>query len=192
MGHHGQYTGKEKEPTLVLEAVASYDLWIWHAFFGLPGSLNDINILDQSPLFTKLQDGIGPDVNFKVNGNDYLIGYYLSDGIYPPWATLIQTISNPVGKKNKHFAKMQEAYRKDIEHAFGVLQLRFAIIRNPGRLWKLDDLWTIMMAAVLLHNLIIEDERDTPLAQQFDYHTLDTQSNDPPPPRSRDGQQVPA
>ena len=101
MAHHGQYTGKEKEPTLILEAVALYDLWIWHSFFGLPGALNDLNVLDQSPIFQKLQDGQGLAINYKVNGNDYNLGYYLSDGIYPPWATLIQTISNPFGKKNK-------------------------------------------------------------------------------------------
>lgn len=29
-------------PTVILEAVASYDLWIWHALLGLPGALNDI------------------------------------------------------------------------------------------------------------------------------------------------------
>ena len=102
IAHHGQYTGKEKEPTLILEAVASYDLWIWHAYFGLPGSLNDINVLDQSPLFQDIQDGNGPDVNFTVNGTQYNMGYYLSDGIYPPWATLIQTISNPVGEKKRY------------------------------------------------------------------------------------------
>ena len=45
-----------KVPTIILEAVASYDLWIWHAFFGLPGSLNDINILDRSPVFQELYD----------------------------------------------------------------------------------------------------------------------------------------
>jgi hypothetical protein len=32
----------------MLEAVASLDLWIWHAFFGVAGSNNDINVLDQS------------------------------------------------------------------------------------------------------------------------------------------------
>ena len=42
----GMYTGHCHEPTIILEAVASYDLWIWHAFFGMPGSLNDINVLD--------------------------------------------------------------------------------------------------------------------------------------------------
>ena len=43
----GMYAcGDHREPSLILEAVASYDLWIWHAFFGLPGSHNDINVLD--------------------------------------------------------------------------------------------------------------------------------------------------
>jgi hypothetical protein len=54
---HGSYIGKEKEPTVDLEAAASYRLCIWHAFFGLPGTLNDINILDQSPAFEQLQGG---------------------------------------------------------------------------------------------------------------------------------------
>ncbi|KAH9444184.1 hypothetical protein Pst134EB_033141 [Puccinia striiformis f. sp. tritici] len=183
---HGQYTGKEEEPTIVLEAVASYDLWIWHAFFGLPGVMNDINILDQSPIFQKLQDGVCPNIEFKVNGHEYSLGYYLTDGIYPPWATLIQTISAPVGKKNKFFAKRQEACRKDIERAFGVLQARFAIIKNPGRFWSLTDLWTIMMAAVLLHNMIIEDERDSDFESNFNYFQPNPPSADPPPDPSTD------
>jgi hypothetical protein len=41
----GIYCGHVKEPTIILEAVTSNDLWIWHAFFGLPGSNNDINVL---------------------------------------------------------------------------------------------------------------------------------------------------
>jgi hypothetical protein len=39
--------GKEGAATVVLEAIATHDLWIWHAFFGLPGTLNDINIIDR-------------------------------------------------------------------------------------------------------------------------------------------------
>ena len=31
--YHGMYTGHVHRPTIVLEAVASYDLWIWHSFF---------------------------------------------------------------------------------------------------------------------------------------------------------------
>ena len=44
--YHGMYTGHVHRPTIVLEVVASYDLWIWHAFFSMPRSNNDINVLD--------------------------------------------------------------------------------------------------------------------------------------------------
>jgi hypothetical protein len=33
------------DPSMILEVMASKDLWIWQPFFELPGSLNDINVL---------------------------------------------------------------------------------------------------------------------------------------------------
>ncbi|XP_020256304.1 uncharacterized protein LOC109833153 [Asparagus officinalis] len=50
----GQYSGRHGGPTIILEEVASYDLWIWHAYFDLPGSNNDINVLQSSNLFDNL------------------------------------------------------------------------------------------------------------------------------------------
>ena len=55
----GQFEGKEKKTTIVLEAVASKNLRIWHAFFGTPGALNDINVLNRSPLFVDFIRGMG-------------------------------------------------------------------------------------------------------------------------------------
>ncbi|XP_021972042.1 uncharacterized protein LOC110867222 [Helianthus annuus] len=115
----GQYTrGDHGHPTLILEAVASQDLWIWHSFFGLPGSLNDLNVLYQSTIFSDVVNGIGPDTRFTVSGIEYRRGYYLADGIYPSWATIVKTISFPEDEKRKKFAKHQEAARKDIERCF--------------------------------------------------------------------------
>lgn len=54
---------------------------------------------------------------------------------------------------------MQEGARKDVERAFGVLQKRFAIVRNPARLSKHRDVITVMRGCIILHNMIIEDER---------------------------------
>ncbi|KAL1349731.1 hypothetical protein AAHE18_07G178000 [Arachis hypogaea] len=56
----------------------------------------------------------------------------MSDGIYPEWATFVKSISKPQGDKRKLFAQYQEGQRKDVERAFGVLQVRFAIIRGPA------------------------------------------------------------
>lgn len=155
----GQYKGKEKKPTVVLEAVASQDLWIWHAYFGCPGTLNDISILKRSPIFHQLANNDSPDVEFKVNGNSYSMGYYLADGIYPDYATLINTMKAPSSPKEKLFAKRQEAVRKDVERAFGVLK-NFAILQIGTRLHYMEDLSNVMLACIIMHNMIIEDERD--------------------------------
>jgi hypothetical protein len=88
------YRGHKKEPTIILEAVASKDLWIWYAFFGMPGSHNDIIVLQRSPIFARLAKGEGPQVNYNINGHDYSLGYYLADGIYPSWVTFVKTIQS--------------------------------------------------------------------------------------------------
>lgn len=165
----GQYKGHKEDPTIILEAVASNDLWIWHAFFGLPGSHNDINVLHRSPLFAKLAEGTAPQVNYSINGHDYTMGYYLADGIYPGWATFVKSISQPMGNKRKYFAKAQEAARKDVERAFGVLQSRFAIVRGAARMWDTKTIGDIMKACVIMHNMIVEDEGVVDPNERFDY-----------------------
>ncbi|XP_010500080.1 PREDICTED: uncharacterized protein LOC104777507 isoform X1 [Camelina sativa] len=124
----GQYTRRSGKPTIVLEAVASQDLSIWHAFFGPP------------------------------------------DGIYPNWVTFIQSIPMPADPKASLFATCQEATRKDVERAFGVLQARFAIVRNPTLFLNKKKIGKIMRACIILHNMIVEDERDE--ATQFDKATF--------------------
>ncbi|GKB18651.1 transcription elongation factor SPT6 [Tanacetum coccineum] len=66
---HGQFArGDKKYPTIMLEAVASYDLWIWHAFFGVAGANNDLTVINNSPLFDDLLDDVAPVVRLNVTG----------------------------------------------------------------------------------------------------------------------------
>jgi hypothetical protein len=64
----GNVQGSQKGCTMILEAVATHDLWIWHSFFGMPGSNNDINVLQFSPIFSKLVEGHAPPDDFVING----------------------------------------------------------------------------------------------------------------------------
>ena len=84
-GWKGQFQGKEGYPTIGPEAVSDYNLWIWHSAFGYPGSLNDINICDRSPLYESMMDGTHDkiDFSFEINGEHFSQLYYLVDGIYP-------------------------------------------------------------------------------------------------------------
>ncbi|XP_004305740.1 PREDICTED: uncharacterized protein LOC101306947 [Fragaria vesca subsp. vesca] len=79
--------------------------------------------------------GQTPQLNYHVNRTLYEFEYYLADGIYPKWATLVQSIKHPENEAEEYFSTKQEAYRKDVEKAFGILQARFAIIRQPTRGW---------------------------------------------------------
>ncbi|XP_024014247.1 uncharacterized protein LOC112088192 [Eutrema salsugineum] len=156
----GQYSRGHAKPTIFLEAVASKDLWIWHAYFGAPGTCNDLNVLDRSPVFDDILHGKATPVSYVVNGHQYRMPYYLIDGIYPKWTTFIQSISNPQGSEESLFATYQEAVRKDVERAFGVLQARFAIVRNPAMCMDKSKIGKIMRASIILHNMIVENEQD--------------------------------
>ncbi|KAK1603841.1 hypothetical protein QYE76_027514 [Lolium multiflorum] len=111
----------------------------------------------------RLAYGQSPDVDFETNGHHYTKGYYLADGIYPPWATLVKTIRKPNSEQEARFAKEQEAARKDVERAFDILQARWAIVRHPARAWDVQTLWEVMTACVIMHNMIVEVERDDSL-----------------------------
>ena len=52
----GAYQGAKKAPTIILEAVADYNLFLWHSSFSHPGSLNDLNVRDRSQLLKEFID----------------------------------------------------------------------------------------------------------------------------------------
>ncbi|XP_022041814.1 uncharacterized protein LOC110944458 [Helianthus annuus] len=116
--HRGDHDG----PTLILQAAASQDLWICHAYFGMDVANNDIAVLQSSNLFDDVIDGVAPDTSFYANDIEYKYGYYLTDGIFPEWATFVKILSCLDDEKRMYFKKKQESARKDIERVFGVLK----------------------------------------------------------------------
>ncbi|GJV40051.1 putative RNA-directed DNA polymerase [Tanacetum coccineum] len=157
---HGQFgRGDKKYPTILLEAVASYDLWIWHAFFGVAGANNDLTVLNNSPLFDDLLDGIDPVAPFECNGVTFEKGYYLADA-FTKWASFVKSFTVASSEKNVLYKRKQEGARKDIERAFGVLQGRWRIISQPARAWTINKLRRVMHTCIILHNMILEDQKN--------------------------------
>ena len=97
-------------------------------------------------------------MNYIVNGHEYHLSYYLTDCIYQKWATFVQSISLPQGPKASLSARQQESVRKDVKRAFGVLQSRFAIVKNLVFFWDKIKIGKIMRACIIMHNMIVEDE----------------------------------
>jgi hypothetical protein len=158
-------TGKEtRGPTVVLEAAADYHLWFWHASFGYAGSLNDLNILNLSPLLESLVDGSFVDVEksanvvpFHVDGDLFQRLFVLVDGIYPQYSRFVKGIHLPVTESEKSYTAWQEAARKDIERAFGVLQARFQVMARPFQSHSLHKISNIASACLIMHNMCVSD-----------------------------------
>ncbi|XP_026459043.1 uncharacterized protein LOC113359665 [Papaver somniferum] len=128
----GQYKGHYAKPTMILEAAASYDCW--------------------DTLFL---------VNFSINGNHYTHGYYLADGIYPKWSTLVQCYRQPpadeMGRSYSYFNSKQMNLRKDVERAFGILKRKFAIICGSYRVLSAREMHKTMLTCIIMHNMVIQE-----------------------------------
>jgi hypothetical protein len=70
-------------------------------------------------------------VPFEVAGNMFHRLFVLVDGIYPPYSRVVKGIQLPLTDAEKRNTAWQEASRKDIERAFGVLQSGFQVMVRP-------------------------------------------------------------
>jgi hypothetical protein len=58
---------------------------------------------------------------------------------------------------------------------FGVFQARFPIVRGPARFWDKKSINGIMVAFVILHIMILEEDKDLEL--KFIYNNVGTRDN---------------
>ena len=150
MAEAGQHKGKEKKNTLILEAICDPDTYIWYGIFGEPGSLNDLNILEKSTIVGS------QELQYCINGTvrDYI--YFLVDGIYPKWPIFVSTVLDATpGSKDKLFATYQEAVRKDIERAFGVIVKKFDILSRSIRFRRREVIRNVLHTCIILHNMTV-------------------------------------
>ncbi|XP_023752086.2 uncharacterized protein LOC111900429 [Lactuca sativa] len=122
------------------------------------GANNDINVLDQSPIFNDIYLGKSHDVPFQANRIAYKCGYYLTDGIYLPLSVFVKSFTCPNDPKRKKFKEAQESARKDVERAFGVLKRHWQVLTVGARSYEVKRLRHVMYACIILHNMILEDE----------------------------------
>lgn len=162
MAWQGSYKGKEKKPSIVLEAISDYHMWFWHAAYGYAGTLNDKSILDMSPWFSSVMDGSFSDlesevVPFHIGSEKFQQMYVLIDGIYPSYSRFVQGIKCPIGPAQKKFTAWQESARKDIERAFGCLQAKWQCVARPMHQINLENIGARMTCCLILHNMCVSD-----------------------------------
>ena len=105
----GQFQGREKYATIALESVVDYNLWFWHASFGFPGTMHDINIWEQS-LLESMLNGKHEEIDheFILDGKQYNKLFYLVNGIYPSLSRFLGWETDLALKLDGNFIVHQE------------------------------------------------------------------------------------
>jgi len=155
--HQGQFQGKEGRPTVVVEAMADYNLYCWHAIFGYAGTLNDITIWDNSFLLKAICDGSFEQMDFPfiIGGEHFDKLWMLVDGIYPPLSRFVKPLSVPIGDTEALFSLWQESKRKDIERFFAVFKGKFGFFTSAIPFAFIEDIIEAFYACLILHNMAV-------------------------------------
>ena len=166
----GTYQGRDGRRSTVIEAICDEDTWIYHIFAGSPGSLNDINVSYQLPMYMDVITGKWPPRSFTVNGNTRTLLYYLVDGIYPRFPFFVAPYPNPQTLEQRIFNRLQEAVRKDVELLFGILTARFHVMLHPCFMWTVPQMVLTTQTVAILHNMVVEALRDSFLSRSRSSH----------------------
>jgi hypothetical protein len=162
-------------PTIGLIAVADYNLWIWHNAFGFPGSLNNINVWDRSPLLESMLDGHHDkiDFSFNIDGHNFDQLYYLVDGIYPSLSCFLATINDPTSTLDCFFAPKQEGWQKSIKTAFGVLKKKFLSIGTKWVLYHQENMLYLVTATIVMDNMMVEERVRNDQVDNENFYDID-------------------
>jgi hypothetical protein len=160
----GQYSGRNTTPSFILESVSDFHGYMWYLSYGHCGCLNDINVLNRSPLLESMLDGSLHELEKEAGVVPYKIGdeefdklFFLVDGIYPRYVRFVKSFRVPITAEQKRFASWQEAVRKDIERAFGVLKARWQVLARPMHLHKPEEIAMRATCCFILHNMLVCD-----------------------------------
>ncbi|XP_054817801.1 protein ALP1-like [Prosopis cineraria] len=137
----GRYQNRKGDITTNVLGVCSPNGEFIFVFPGWEGSITNSRVL---------RDAISRPNGFKVpQGN-----YYLVDAGYPE-------------SPQECFNMRHSSARNVIERAFGILKMRWAILRSPSY-YPIRTQNRYILACCLLHNLIMRDNVDDPIEAEFD------------------------
>jgi len=164
----GAYQSRKGKAGIVVEAACDEDQWVWHLIVGAPGSPNDINVMQQSPLYLDFTGGRWPPrgTPFTINDRTRTLPFYLFDGIYPRYAFRMSPHPKPSTEEQPTLNRLQEAIQKDVERLVGVFMKRFHVALHPGRYCYVSQLVRTYKAICSQHNMCVESRRSNVLSRR--------------------------
>ncbi|KAM3278845.1 hypothetical protein ACQJBY_046250 [Aegilops geniculata] len=163
-----RFRSRKNEVATNVLGVCAPDMQFIYVYPGWEGSAADGRVL---------RDALSRSNGLKVpRGCYYLVdaGYKNCEGFLAPYRGQryhLNDWKNPPTKKEELFNMMHSSARNVIERTFGLLKMRWAIIRNPSY-YPFDTQVDIILACCYLHNLIRQQMRVDPCEQYLDEYML--------------------
>ncbi|CAL8149741.1 unnamed protein product [Prunus armeniaca] len=170
----GDYRNRKCQKSIIFEAVAGFDTWVWHAFFRVAGSQNNLNVLGQSPVFNDVLKVEAPNITYQINNTVYQTGYYLADGIYPRWTTFVKSILNPPILEAKIICFLSRRIQERCRKVFWHPPTSVVDCTEMARMFDEEVLRSIMMTCIIFHNMIVEDEYDNDAVEVYEPDPMNT------------------
>ncbi|WAR62722.1 hypothetical protein PtB15_15B309 [Puccinia triticina] len=160
---------KKMPPTILLEGLVDFRGWFWAAYVATPGACKDLDLF--APLPPIYAPVFAPPT--LDNGRP---AFFLAHPIYPARPPLCPPPSSAAGlppPPQEVPAELRRRLQDEFDRAVDSLENRFRIIHLPCRLWSSNSMIVLIKAALILHNMIIDDQPQP-----------DPPSPPPPPPLS--------
>lgn len=173
------HNGKEGYRSVAFEVVVDHNRRIQSTTVPFAGAWNDKTIVRFDGYVSKLRRGelfhdIDPGQEWKYyakerlpDGSEVLLlrsekGYYLiCDGGYHKWRVLQCPNKVTANATVMKWSKVVESMRKDVECTFGILKIRFKILKYPLRFRTKETIWNIFRTCCVFHNILLDyDGRD--------------------------------
>lgn len=130
---------------------------------GYPGTQNDKTIIRLMDFVHMMRDRRDIVYSYRDKNGSTLTStqlWFLSDGGYHYWACLQFPYKNPSDKEEQMFSFHLASVRKDIECVFGILRVRWRILRSPMLYHKRAMVDNAFIAACILHNMLVDLKDD--------------------------------
>jgi hypothetical protein len=96
-------------------------------------------------------------VSFVISDQHFNETWITVDGIYPQYSQFVRGVKEPITQRDKRYTKWQEATRKDIERAFGVLKGTWQFLDRSILLMDLEQISLRVTTCIILHNMLVSD-----------------------------------
>jgi hypothetical protein len=166
------YKGKEGSPSVAFEVTCTRTREIINTTAGQYGTFNDLTTVRFDGLVDEFRNPDNPfydfwtSMAFKVKtatgGDVELKGAYLaSDGGYHKWRCFLSTTEFCSDPTEKLLLEALESIRKEVECVFGILKIRFRILKYPMRFWNKETVDNVFQTCCILHNMLLHHDGHT-------------------------------